>query len=310
LGYSELRKIAGTLQELPFPTKFAVEVCSRCNLQCVHCHQPTMKRDQGVMPFDLWRKCADEVADRAPETECWFSFCGEPLLEPELLCRIFSYGKSVGLEHLNLNTNGMLLTPGLADSILDSGVDLVVFGVDGLSKRTYESIRLGGNRDLLFDNIKSFLKARFARNSGPEIQVQFVEMDENEDELEDFRRYWLDQGAIVKIRKKLSWGGRITTDLDVSDDDRIPCPWAITVMHVFWDGRVPRCSGDTEGEDCVGSAWDESLAELWNRLEPYRSLQLERRFQEAPERCRICKDWMTGAAVRARPSFCDGSLEE
>ena len=131
MGYSELLRISATLQEFSFPTKFAAEVCSRCNLQCAHCHQPSMNRAHGVMPFELWRKCADEIAATAPETECWFSFCGEPLLEPELLCEMLAYGKSVGLQHVHLNTNGLLLTPAVADQILDSGVDLVVFGVDG-----------------------------------------------------------------------------------------------------------------------------------------------------------------------------------
>ena len=74
-----------------------------------------MRRPKGVMPFELWRKCADEIAAKAPHTECWFSFCGEPLLEPELLARCLRYGRSVGLTSLNINTNGMLLRPELDD---------------------------------------------------------------------------------------------------------------------------------------------------------------------------------------------------
>ena len=58
----------------------------------------------------------------APETECWFSFCGEPLLEPDLLVSMLRYGKSVGLESLNVNTNGLLLTEPVAASLLESGL--------------------------------------------------------------------------------------------------------------------------------------------------------------------------------------------
>ena len=216
------------------------------------------------------------------------------------MCRMISYGKSMGLQRIHLNTNGMPLTPAVADQILESGVDLVVIGVDGYSRQSYESIRIGGRRDRLYGNIVDFIGKRQARERGPEIQVQFVEMDENEHEIEDFKHFWLEHGAVVKIRKKLSWGGRIESPLDVPDVDRIPCPWAITVMHVFWDGRVPRCSGDTEGEECVGNVWDESLEVLWGRLAPFRKLQLESRFDELPERCHTCKDWMTGAASRVR----------
>ncbi len=252
------------------------------------------------MPFELFKRCADEVASRAPDTECWFSFCGEPLLEPESLLRMIGYGKSVGLRSLNLNSNGMLLTPRLADSILDSGLDLVVLGVDGLSRETYERIRVGGIRDVLYANIESLLLARRARASGPQVQVQFIEMDENEHELEAFKEYWLARGAVVKLRNKLSWGGKHATALCVPLEQRIPCPWAMTMLHVFWDGRVPRCPGDTEGEEGVGNAWDDTLAVLWNRLAGYREKHLSHRFDLLPERCNACKDWMVGSANRIR----------
>jgi hypothetical protein len=33
----------------------------------------------------------------------------------------------------------------------------------------------------------------------------------------------------------------------------------------------------------------------------YRQLHLEHRFDELPDRCQSCKDWMVGAAQRIRP---------
>ncbi len=303
----ELKRIESTLKEIPFPTRFAVEVCADCNLACSMCHHPDMRRPKGKMPFELWRKCADEVAAVSPATQCWFSFCGEPLLEPELLLRMLDYGKTIGLRSLNVNTNGVLLVPALADRLLDSGLDLMVIGIDGLSKRAYEAIRVKGDRDQVYANTEYLLEARRARDRGPEIQVQFIEMDENENEVEPFKAYWLERGATIKVRNKLSWGGRFDTPLHVADEDRIPCPWAITMMHVFWDGRVPRCPGDTEGDEGVGNAWHESLASLWARLGSYRRLHIEHRFGELPERCKTCKDWMTGAAVRIRP---DGAASD
>ena len=254
LARVSLEQIAATLGQFEFPKKITIEVCSECNLECAMCHYPTMSRPKGVMPMELWKKCADEIARVSPETECWFSGSGEPLLEPQLLCSMISYGKSVGLQAQNLNTNGMLMTPEVADLVLDTGVDLVVFGVDGFSSSTYKVIRVGGERDVLYANIEYFLKARKARGSGPEVQVQFIEMDENEHELGNFTDHWLSKDAVVKVRRKLSWGGRVETPATVPDEDRIPCPWAITLMHVLWDGRIARCAGDTEGEDCVENA--------------------------------------------------------
>jgi sulfatase maturation enzyme AslB (radical SAM superfamily) len=297
----DLARIAATLERSSFPAKLALEVCADCNLACTMCHHAAMRRPKGRMPFPLFQRVADEVASVAPDTECWFSFCGEPLLEPDLLLRMIAYGKSAGLRSLNINTNGLLLTAELTERILDSGVDLVVFGVDGFSREVYERIRVGGLRDVLHRNIERLLQSRAARTTGPEVHVQFIVMDENAHELAAFQEHWLARGAVVKVRNQLSWGGKFATPLCVPEAERIPCPWAVTMMHVFWDGRVPRCPGDTEGEESVGNAWDETLATLWRRLGKYRSKHLGRRFDLLPERCATCKDWMVGAAARIRP---------
>ena len=260
-----------------------------------------MKRPKGVMPFELWRKCADEIAATAPDTECWFSFCGEPLLEPELLVRCLSYGRSVGLQSLNVNTNGMLLTQDLDDALLDSGAHLIVFGIDGFSKASFEKYRVKANRDAVYGNAERLLARRDERGLPVAIQTQFIVMDDNAQEVDAYKAHWLARNAVVKVRRQLSWGGKFGTGLAIASDSRIPCPWAITMMHVFWDGRVPRCPGDTEGEESSGNAWHASLAELWGRLGGYRDLHLARNFDGLPERCKTCTDWMTGAAERVRP---------
>ena len=299
---TDLARISTTLHPSRFPRKFAVELCADCNLACSMCHHPQMRRPKGVMPFELFRRCADQIAANAPRTEVWFSFCGEPLLQPELLLDMLAYGRSVGLRSLNLNSNGMLLTPEISEGILDSGVDLVVFGIDGFSREAYEKIRVRGVRDELYAKVEDFLARRARRGRGPEVMTQFIEMDENVGEYDAFARHGLSRGATVKVRRKLSWGGKFTTPLDVPSEARIPCPWAVTMMHVFWDGRVPRCPGDTEGEEGVGNAWHAPLVELWAQLGRYRTLHLEHRFAELPARCHACKDWMTGAANRIRPA--------
>lgn len=302
----KLQQISQTLRPSSFPKKLAMELCAECNFACTMCHHPAMRRPKGVLPFELWKRCADETAAVSPETQVWFSFCGEPLLQPQLLIDYLRYGKSVGLRSLNVNTNGQLLTAELSVPLLETGVDLIVFGLDAFSAPVYESIRVNGNRDIVYNNVRNLLRERERLGLNTEIQVQFIEMDENEQELLQFTSFWHEEGATVKVRNKLSWGGKFETPVFIPDEERIACPWAMTMMHVFWDGRVPRCPGDTEGEDTDGNAWHGSLTELWGDLGAYRDIHLSRRFDELPERCHTCKDWMTGAAERVRP----GQLEK
>jgi pyruvate-formate lyase-activating enzyme len=298
---ADLRRIERTLSEIPFPKKFAVELCAECNLACSMCHHPDMRRPKGTMPMALWERCADQVAAVSPGTEVWFSFCGEPLLEPDLLLAMIRYGKEAGLRSINLNSNGQLLVPDLARALLGSGVDLMVFGIDGFSAPVYEQVRCGGDRDLVYRNVEFLLVERARLGTGPEIQVQFIEMPVNQGEMDAFATHWLARGATVKLRNQLSWGGQRRADLTATPPDRIPCPWALTMMHVFWDGRVPRCPGDTEGEEGSGNAWHAPLADLWAALGPYRAKHLAHRFDELPERCLTCTDWATGAAKRVKP---------
>lgn len=298
----ELERIAARLSNPIFPRIFAVELCADCNLNCSMCHHDEMRRPKGNLPLPLWRKVADEIAAVEPETDVWFSFCGEPLLQPGRLLEMLDYGTKVGLRSLNLNTNGMLLDPELVKDLLGAGLSMVVVGIDGYSQGTYERLRVLGDRDRVYANIEFLLSERAKMADGPEIMVQFIEMEENAHEFEQFREHWLDRGATVKHRKQLSWGGRFETGLVVEADRRIPCPWAMTMMHLFWDGRVPRCPGDTEGEESAGNAWDESLVTLWARLSEYRNLHIQRQFDALPDRCQTCTDWMTGASVKLRPS--------
>jgi len=297
----QLDKIAQSLHETAFPKKVAVEITADCNLRCAMCHHGSMQRPKGVIPFPLWQKCADEIAQISPSTECWFSFIGEPFLAPQALLEVLRYGKQVGLQKLNVNTNGMFLTNDLVDPLIDSGVDLVVIGLDAFTSATYSRIRIGGERDVVYANVEYLIERVRARKAGPQVQVQFIEMDENGHEAAAFSAYWLAKGATVKVRNKLTWGGRIASPLCVPDEERIACPWAMTQLHVFWDGRVPRCPGDTEGDEGAGNAWHESLASLWARLGVHRDNHMAHRFDELPKRCLECKDWMVGAAKRLAP---------
>lgn len=249
----------------------------------------------------LWRKCADEIAAVAPATNVWFSFCGEPLLMPGRLIEMLKYGESVGLRALNLNTNGMRLSPEVARGLLETSLSTIVIGIDGFTRETYEKYRVLGDRDRVYANVGYLLEERARREIGPEIMVQFIEMDDNITEFDRYRDYWLGLGATVKLRRQLSWGGKFETAIDIAEEERIPCPWAMTMMHMFWDGRVPRCPGDTEGEESAGNAWDDSLVNLWGRLADYRQLHLERRFDALPARCDNCTDWKTGASLKLRP---------
>ncbi len=298
---AQLKRISAGLKNPAFPKIFAVELCAECDLNCSMCHHDRMVRPKGNLPMALWRKVADEIAATAPKTNVWFSFCGEPLLMPDRLIEMLTYGEEAGLKALHLNTNGNLMNNAVARQLLQTSLSTIVIGIDGFTSDTYEKYRCLGNRDLVYDNVRFLLEEKARLGRGPEIMVQFIEMDDNLKEFDQFADHWLALGATVKLRKQLSWGGKFETAIEIEQENRIACPWAITMMHMFWDGRIPRCPGDTEGEEAAGNAWDDTLANLWGKLSGYRQMHLEHRFDDLPSRCDTCTDWKTGAAVKLQP---------
>ena len=56
---------------------------------------------------------------------------------------------------MTFTTNATLLNDTISKKIIDSGVDVVFFSVDGASKETFEKIRVGANFERVKENIRS-----------------------------------------------------------------------------------------------------------------------------------------------------------
>ena len=69
-------------------------------------------------------------------------FMGEPLLDKTLPEKI-KYSKDAGFRGLNIATNLALLTEETSKKLLDSGLDTIIFSIDGVKKETHEQIRQG-----------------------------------------------------------------------------------------------------------------------------------------------------------------------
>jgi sulfatase maturation enzyme AslB (radical SAM superfamily) len=281
-----------------------------------------MQRTKGFMSDELYRKCIDEVAAVDRDTQVWLADHGETLIIGQEIIDKVRHAKSQGLTQVYLNTNGMLLTPEISRGLVDAGLDGLFFGIDAATKETHAAIRRGGDLDTVLRNI-DFVVQEIARtfppgghntsggqnasggHNKPAVWVQFIEMDENEHEREAFAEYWAAEVAKgkdvgVKIRRKLSWGGYIGSPaVRRAATERIPCPWIINLMHILWDGRVGRCTGDHECNYPMGNVYDSTISDIWTGpLRRERQIHLDYRFDLLNDQCQQCIDWGVGAAER------------
>ncbi|GJQ57628.1 MAG: hypothetical protein SCALA701_04290 [Candidatus Scalindua sp.] len=261
-----------------------------------------MTRNKGTMSWELFTKIIDEIAEVDKNVRVWMVFFGEPFILKKTKSTIFdmiTYAKGKGLTDVVLNSNANLMDIDSAHNLIKSGLDAIYFGIDAFTPETYAKLRVGGNHERVINNIKNLIKLKGELHAkAPEIYVQFVEMDTNTHEKEDFIRFWEAQGVTVKIRPKVSWGGLIDApNLTLSNESRWPCYWAMQTMSITDTGKVVKCAVDLDARYVAGDVNTQTLKEIWNnKLKKFRQLHISHAFDKLPDDCRNCRDWQSARA--------------
>ena len=291
--YESLEQLEEKYEVKEFPLNIAIESGNYCNLNCTTCVNNKLTRPKGSMNILLYKKIIDEIAAVNPYTRVWLDFYGEPLLQKFKLFYMIDYAKKKGIQNIDINTNGTLLDEEMAEMLLDSGITFISIDCDGFSKEVYEGIRIGANRDKLYENIEYILQRKRERGlSSPIIEVKIMEMEENKNEIDQVMKYWRERGAWTTKRRLISWGGQCDTISMEVPQKRIACGNAIGIMAITWDGKVVNCVMDVDNKYELGDVNKDSIKDIWakhNKVLAYK--HMEHKWDELPEICRECNDW-------------------
>jgi len=307
----DLEGVKKTLQEYQFPVDVIVEITNYCNLRCIMCPYPFLKRKKGEMTFETFKRIIDEVANESPDTRIWLAIMGEPLLIGEKIIEMISYAKNAGIKEINLNTNAVYLSEEMAKNLIESGIDKIIISLDGNSEESYNKIRKGGDFALVVNNTQKILELiKIKKADKPEVIVQFIVMEENEKEVDSFKEFWLDKGAVVKIRPKLGWGNACESsilDKLAKKTERFPCAWLTRTVSIHWDGTFSQCDADHEGTYSPGHLSEISIKQLWNNeIAKRRKRHWDNDYDFEP--CKNCKDWLAGRSYFYYPDKKTGAL--
>lgn len=285
-----------------FPSVVLIDTVSFCNLRCSMCVHQDMTRKKGIMSWPLFQKIIDEIASENLATRVWMVFFGEPFILKNRRPGIFdmiAYAKSKGLTDVVVNSNACLMDPVTSDRLIQSKLDAIYIGIDAFTPETYSKVRIGGDYEKTVANVQYLLKRKKELSSAvPNVFVQFVEMDINAHEKDDFIHFWQEEGATVKIRPKVSWAGLIDApNLVLGNDKRWPCYWAMQTMSIIDSGKVVTCAVDLDARFVAGDITVSTLKEIWNgKLKELRLHHLEKQFDKLPENCKLCRDWQSARA--------------
>ena len=177
--------IGGLLQKypqlVPYPKYIEIEITSRCNKRCIFCEHTAWHQPNKDIEFDQFKKLTDQFDLK------WVNLTGEgdAFLNNNYL-RMIQYLKSRDTSVFLVDSFD-LITKEVARVLVESGVDGIYISMDGATKETYESIKVGCNYDKVITNIKNLLEIKKELHSPiPEICFRFVVNKKNVNEMADY----------------------------------------------------------------------------------------------------------------------------
>jgi len=169
-----------------FPTRLHVEPTVRCNLRCPACgnHLARLSRKYPDMKFETFCRVLDELGPHI--TYLNFYDFGESFIHRQANDMI-RYAKSVNPNIVIIcSTNGHFFrTPEQQRAVIETGVDEIIFSVDGGSQEVYEKYRVGGRFDVVVDAMAGLVKMK--REMGrdkPSIMWRYILFDWNDSDEE------------------------------------------------------------------------------------------------------------------------------
>jgi hypothetical protein len=244
------------------------------------------------MDMGLFQRIVDEVGPTGPAIvlHSW----GEPLMHPELFAMV-RYARARDL-WVETSTNITLLTEERARETLASGMSQLYLAMDGVTKATYERVRVNANFDKSVRNIERLLDLKRMTGSRLRIVLQIIAMNETREEVAEFVRRWsrpeVDQ---VNVKHLDTWGGQVEAVSGHALEQeappvRRPCPNLWYHGYIFWDGSLVSCERDYDVKTPLGNVGD-GVLKAWHgeQMRRLRRLHVDGNFT-APA-CASCVEW-------------------
>ena len=255
------------------------------------------------MTFEQFAPLVKQIASFSENAVISLSLWGEALYHPQLLqfvAEVLKYpGLSVFIEttgEMFGKTAGTALTETFAAKIADAAKNAVprtngyekvmwVVLLDAVTKEKYEEIHFT-------DGFTTALKAVTVLEKYFPLAVypQFTRMNQNEDQLEAFYRFWsaktsLSGGKLI-IQKYNSYGGLLPENkpCDLTPVERYPDWHLRRDMVILCNGDVPLYK-ESMLENCIGNVFTESLETIWHKSDNLMEDQIHKKYDEISGKC-------------------------
>ena len=312
LSVNEICKIAAETPEIlkTVPAFYNIQITDFGGHSCLYCpYAKAYQQKNGILPneskncmdFEKFSDLIDRIHEFSENAVIGLSAWGEASYHPELLKfieKVLSYkGLSVIVE-----SDGSFITEDfcaglkkLADAAEErtNGWQKIMFVVkmDAFSDSVYKKIH--GN-EAVFEQAVEAVK-KLAAVIPHCVYPQFIRMNQNEEELESFFRYWNEksnpsQGEFI-IQKYDDFAKLLPEckPADLSPIERNVCWHLRRDMTILTDGSVPFCR-EYVLDGIIGNVFNEKLESIWQKTD---SVLLEQMNGKYNNKCRDCDEYYT-----------------
>jgi radical SAM protein with 4Fe4S-binding SPASM domain len=170
------------------PVRAAIEVTHRCNNNCVQCYNNLPLKDQKARRKELTFEEHCRILDQISALGClWLLFTGGEIFARKDFLDIYKHAKQKGLL-ITLFTNGTLITPEIADYLVQYRPFAIEITLYGRTQQTYEQVTgIPGSFARCMQGIRLLMERELP------LKLKSMAITSNKHELWDMKRFVEDE---------------------------------------------------------------------------------------------------------------------
>lgn len=243
------------------PRCIQLETVTKCNARCPFCPQNEIVREPARMPEATWKRIVDQTRGWGVTYRPFLT--NEPFVDNRMPQIVDYIKRNDPTARVEFNTNGELLTEKLGLALLEAGVDIMRFSIDGFSPETYEPSRVGIAYARVLERTTRFLELWEAGGHRDRVhtEVRMIEVPENRHEIAAYRSYWEPRCSEVVITSlyQWPWSGQEAKDVVMK-----PCLKVLDEMFFYTNGKATLCCWDVHERAVIGDVHERTVQEIWD----------------------------------------------